>query len=387
VSGAREGLFDGGEVLAALDLGTNNCRLLIARPAPGDFYSLAFQAASLGSTASAGLAPQSVAPNETTGGANPGFQVIDAFSRVVRLGEGVAQAGQLSGVAMERTIEALRICAAKMRRRGVTLARAVATEACRRAENGAPFIERVARETGIALEIITSGEEARLAFQGCLPLLDPAQPHAIVFDIGGGSTELGWIRLRPHRAPEIVAWHSVPLGVVSLTEEFGVEARSGQSPLDYYETMRAKVAAALAPFAQAIGAEALIRAGQVQMLGTSGTVTTLSGIHMGLLRYDRALVDGSYLAFADVERIIGNLAQQDCSARATVPCIGVERAELVVAGCAILDAIIRRWPVGRLRVADRGVREGILVSFLTGLLRDSRGGRFMADRRMAEMGR
>ena len=324
-----------GQIMAALDLGTNNCRLLVARQAAA------------------------------------GFQVIDAFSRIVRLGEGVSQSGQLSAAAIDRTIEALKICAAKMQRRGVTLARAVATEACRRAVNGAGFVARARDEAGIGLDIITSGEEAELAFKGCMPLLDRQIQHAIVFDIGGGSTELGWLRIRPGEAPQIVAWHSVPLGVVSITEQFGIEPQSGQSYRDFYEAMVQLVQDHLEPFQRAIGARGAIAAGAVQMLGTSGTVTTLAGINLNLPRYDRALVDGCFIDFPAIDRISTDLALRDVAGRSEVPCVGVERADLVVSGCAILAAICRLWPVGRLRVADRGVREGILMSLMTGTAPDS----------------
>ena len=318
-----------GQVMAALDLGTNNCRLLIARQG------------------------------------HSGFQVIDAFSRIVRLGEGVSQSGALSAAAMDRTIEALKVCAAKMQRRGVSLMRSVATEACRRAANGLEFLERTRAEAGVELEIITTAEEAKLAFSGCMPLLDRARPYAIVFDIGGGSTELGWLELQ-HGTPRIVAWHSMPLGVVTLTEHFGAEAAPSETPAEFYERMVIEVQDNLAPFAQAIGAHRLIARSQVQLLGTSGTVTTLSGIQMGLPRYDRSVVDGSYLEFGDVDRISTLLAEQSCTERATNACIGTERADLVVSGCAVLSAICRQWPIGRLRVADRGVREGILMTLMTG---------------------
>jgi exopolyphosphatase/guanosine-5'-triphosphate,3'-diphosphate pyrophosphatase len=308
-------------VLAALDLGTNNCRLLIARPLP-----------------------------------DGGFRIVDAFSRIVRLGEGVALTGRLAEPAMVRTLEALRVCAAKMRRRGVTHARCVATEACRRAANCADFVARARRETGIRLEIITARQEAELAFAGCAPLLDPAWPHAVVFDIGGGSTEIGWIGLEGCR-PELVGWQSIPIGVVSLAERHG----SAPVPAALFDRMVGEVTAALGPFAAAHGIRDGIAAGRVQMLGTSGTVTTLAGVHLGLPRYDRSLIDGCHLDFAAIRQVSATLAAMDCATRAAHPCIGRDRADLVVAGCAILEAICRLWPVGRLRVADRGVREGILL--------------------------
>jgi exopolyphosphatase/guanosine-5'-triphosphate,3'-diphosphate pyrophosphatase len=316
---------NGRVVLAALDLGTNNCRLLVARPS----------------------------------GAG-GFRVIDAFSRIVRLGEGVGSAGALSEAAMERTIAALKICAAKMRRQGVTHVRSVATEACRRAANCAEFLARVRSEAGIEIEIISNAEEAALAFAGCAPLMEARPPSALVFDIGGGSTEVGRLEYANGSGPSLAAWHSIPVGVVTLAERHG----QGRIAPALFEAMVAEVMGLLQDFEarEALGAAA--RAGALQMLGTSGTVTTLCGVYLDLPRYDRSRVDGSYLDFADIARISARLAGMDWQERATIPSIGQERADLVVAGCAILAAICRLWPAGRLRIADRGVREGILFGLL-----------------------
>jgi exopolyphosphatase/guanosine-5'-triphosphate,3'-diphosphate pyrophosphatase len=315
-----------GEIYAALDLGTNNCRLLVAR-ADGD-----------------------------------GFRVIDAFSRIVRLGEGVNMSGVLSEAAMQRTLDALKVCAGKIVYRGVTRARYVATEACRRAGNCEDFLDRVRQATGIAIETITTAEEARLAVNGCAPLLDPTVPYAIVFDIGGGSTELVWLRLQEalYREPEILGVVSLPFGVVSFTERYGGDAISTAD----YEAMIGEAQAAMIPFAQQHGIAEVVAGGGVQMLGSSGTVTTLAGIRLGLPRYNRNLVDGSMLFFDEIRAVSAELAAADFAARAAHPCIGSERADLVVAGCAILEAICNLWQVGRLRVADRGLREGILFDLL-----------------------
>jgi len=318
-------------VFAALDLGTNNCRLLIARPARG------------------------------------GFRVIDAFSRIVRLGEGLSRSDRLSDEAMARTVSALKICGGKMRRRGVTSVRAVATEACRRAGNCTEFLERVERETGIRIEIITSDEEARLALAGCASLLDPRVPRAIVFDIGGGSTEIMWIEVargRPHLLDQI----SLPVGVVNLAESYGGDRVAAET----YAAMVARVDSDIAEFDRRNGISQAVRARRVQMLGTSGTVTTLAGIKLGLDRYDRSRVDGTWLSLLDARSITAALLEQDYEGRATNPCIGRERADLVVAGCAVLEAIWERWPVTRLRIADRGVREGILSELLAASRRDRR---------------
>ena len=312
---------------AALDLGTNNCRLLVARPA------------------------------------GSGFRVVDAFSRIIRLGEGLAASGVLSEDAVARALEALKICADKIAARRVAAGRYVATEACRQAANCDAFLARVREEVGLEIEIISSTEEARLVVAGCAPLLNPRIPYAIVFDIGGGSTEIVWLRLwsghnRPR--PEILGSVSLPFGVVTLTDRFGGIEVSRAT----YRAMVAEAGAALASFERDHDIQRRVRTGRVQMLGSSGTVTTLAGIHLALPRYTRALVDGSVLTFGQISVVSAHLAGLDLAGRAANPCIGHERADLVLSGCAILDAICATWTVGRLRVADRGVREGILFDLM-----------------------
>ncbi len=313
-------------VFAALDLGTHNCRLLAATPA------------------------------------GKGFRVVDAFSRIVRLGEGVGRTGALSEAAMRRSIDALKVCAERMKRMGVVKQRNVATEACRRAVNCDEFIERVHGETGIELEIISSAEEARLALDGCASLLEPERRFAVVFDIGGGSTELMWLSRGQSGEPRIEESMSLPYGVVNIAERYG----GGRLPESLYKEIVAKVMRRVAPFEERHRIRDRIAAGAVQMLGTSGTVTTLAGVHLQLPRYTRSVVDGTYLTFGDVRALSRSLAAMDVRERAAHPCIGPKRADLVVAGCAILEAICATWPVGKLRVADRGVREGILIGLIRG---------------------
>ncbi|MFN3990497.1 MAG: Ppx/GppA phosphatase family protein [Erythrobacter sp.] len=326
-----------GEAYAALDLGTNNCRLLIARPSGED------------------------------------FTVIDAFSRVVRLGDGLATTGRLSDEAMERTLAALTICSDKLRRRNVRLARSVATEACRRASNGPAFIERVRRETGIALDVISAEEEARLAVLGCHILLEAGDGPAVIFDIGGGSTELVLVEpgARKHaRVPRILDWQSVPWGVVSLTDTIGRSEGSEADRRARYAAMRELVAASFAPFAKRVRAEA--QHPDIRLLGTSGTVTTLASLHLELPHYDRKAVDGLIVPSHSMRAISAQLAGMSPAERAGLPCIGQDRADLVVAGCAILESILDLWPARRLGVADRGIREGILRSLMAAEHRPTR---------------
>ncbi|MSO76733.1 MAG: Ppx/GppA family phosphatase [Alphaproteobacteria bacterium] len=315
-----------GEVYAAVDLGTNNCRLLVARPALD------------------------------------GFRVIDSFSRIVRLGEGLGLSGELGDAAIDRSIAALRVCAGKIRRRRATRTRCVATEACRLAANCNSFLDRVIAETGLDIEIISASEEAWLAASGCAPLLDRVHDRAIVFDIGGGSTEVLWLAVPAVGEPEVIDCLSIPAGVVGLSERFGGHS-VGE---DDYAAILREVRLALVAFEERNAIRHAVGLGRVQMLGSSGTVTTLTGIHLDLPRYRRDQVDGRQLTFAEIVAVIGRLRAMDEEGRAAQPCIGRERADLVIPGCAILEVICGLWPVGVVRVADRGVREGILLGLING---------------------
>ncbi|MEO9469731.1 Ppx/GppA phosphatase family protein [Parasphingorhabdus sp.] len=310
---------------AAIDLGTNNCRLLVAKPS------------------------------------SDGFIVTDAFSRVVRLGEGLIETGRISNRAMDRAVAALSICADKLRRRNVTLARSVATEACRRASNGDKFINRVREETGIALDIITAEEEARLAVLGCQILLEPGQGPALIFDIGGGSTELVLVDTSG-AAPEIIDWLSAPWGVVSLTESEKFDGNDPTARELAFANMRARVMDSFAEFADRLPMD---EGSDFRLLGTSGTVTTLASLHLKLPQYDRRVIDGLIVPTDSMRDISAMLAHCSPAERAEIPCIGKERADLVVGGCAILDSILDIWPANRVGVADRGIREGILRSLMS----------------------
>ncbi len=316
-------LAPGAEVYAALDLGTNNCRLLIACPT------------------------------------EDGFRVVDSFSRIIRLGEGVSATGYISEAAIERAIAALSICRDKIRSKKARRLRLIATEACRAAANAEGFRDRVAAETGIRLEVIDRETEAALAVIGCSPLLDPRGRGAILFDIGGGSTELVRIERdpdQPNASPYTKSWMSIPLGVVTLAEHFGGRDVTKQS----YAAMVEEVARHVGPFAAEHGTDL----SDMHLLGTSGTVTTLAGVHLNLARYDRRRVDGIWMSNAEISGTITQLLGMNYQERAANNCISAERADLVLAGCAILDAIRNAFPLPRLRVADRGLREGMLVEMM-----------------------
>jgi exopolyphosphatase/guanosine-5'-triphosphate,3'-diphosphate pyrophosphatase len=323
---------------AALDLGTNNCRLLVARPS------------------------------------RRGFKVIDAFSRIIRLGEGVSTSGRLSEAAIERTIEALHVCATKIRRHQVHRAGLIATEACRLASNGDEFLERVRRETHLDIKIVSRETEAKLAVSGCASLIDLSSDFALVFDIGGGSSELIFLDLtrRQHRwrrsLPErievqncIGAWTSLPVGVVTLAERFGGRFVDR----DTFASMVDHVMGLLEPFEAEHRLKGRLSGGSTHMLGTSGTVTTVAGVHMRLPKYERNRVDGCWLETTQARAVTAELLAASYEERVAQPCIGRERADLVLAGCAILEAMLRMWPCERLRVADRGLREGILATLMT----------------------
>lgn len=311
----------------ALDLGTNNCRLLIARPA------------------------------------KDGFRVVDSFSRIVRLGEGLSRTGRLDDAAMERAYEALMMCGERVAKRGVDPARlmAVATQACRQADNGAAFIERVRIGTGLKLRIIDPVEEARLAVEGCLDLFDATADAILVVDVGGGSTELSWLR-RAGSGFALEGWISAPIGVVTLAERHPepVGARKGDLT-PWYEAMVADMGAAIADTPVDPALREVFLQGRAHMVGTSGAITSLAGIHLGLRRYQRNLVDGLWMTRRDCEAAAEKLKAMGPEGRAAESCIGPDRADLVLAGAAIMEAVQRAWPSDRVRVADRGLREGLLL--------------------------
>lgn len=320
-------------IYGALDLGTNNCRLLLARP------NLR------------------------------GFQIVDAFSRIIRLGEGMTSSGALSTEAMDRTIDALKICADKMNYHKVGRARLVATQACRAAHNSDEFINKVERKTGLKLEIIDQQTEASLAVSGCVTLIDEACEYVLIFDIGGGSSELIWLDITKLKSSKngnisaeeaIVEWVSIPVGVVTMAEKF---PSKHVSP-DEYRAMVGYFKDMMQDFTAKIAKNTNISGSKIHFLGTSGTVTTVAGVHLGLKVYDRQKIDGLWMHVDEVTNVAKNLIDLTFEKRAAIPSIGRERADLVLGGCAILDAMLETWSTSRLRVADRGLREGILAKLM-----------------------
>ena len=314
----------GPPLYGALDLGTNNCRLLVAAPTPH------------------------------------GFRVLDSFSRIVRLGEGLATTGALSPEAMDRAVAALSVCADKLERRPVRRLRAVATEACRRAVNGPGFLARVQEATGLTFEVIGPREEAELAVESCAALIAGPEQRALLFDIGGGSTELAWLRMAGDGDLTLIGYASIPLGVVTLAERWGPAAFTAEG----FQAMSMEAMAALLPFdaVHCISAEAA--RGTVRLVGTSGTVTTLAGVSLGLERYSRAMIDGRVLAGEMADAALASIRAMGREGLTQHPCIGPQRVEFVLPGCAVFAAIRRLWPVASIVVADRGLREGILLRMM-----------------------
>lgn len=328
--------------------------------------------------------------------AHRGFRVVESFSRIVKLGEGLGASGSLSQEAMDRAVEALTVCAQKLERRRVTKLRAVATQACRMADNGPAFIERVRQETGLSLDLISPEEEARLAVQGSLDLLDDSFDTALVVDIGGGSTEMCWLDLAEWRArggypdagrPGIRGWTTIPLGVVTLSERVPEPAgMDAEARLAWYESLKAEVRKEMRFPKGARRLRPLFEAGRAHMVGTSGTVTSLAGVHLNLVRYDRNQVDGLWISSDEARAACDRLSTKDAAGRAGEGCIGTERADLVVAGCAILEAVMDAWPVPRLRVGDRGLREGLLLNLIYPRRKRGRRGRKSRGRGKAHAG-
>lgn len=328
--GARSGPRSRAPLYAALDLGTNNCRMLIAAP-----------------------------------DGERGLRVVDGYSRIVRLGEGLAHTGKLSDEAMARAYQALQACAQRIEARGPVAVGCVATQACRAASNGPTFLNRVKKDLGLDFQIIPAEEEAKLSVLGCASLLEPDVDVALIVDIGGGSTELSWVSPKDVLAnglnAPILAWGSAPLGVVTLAEE---ESEPDGGRAEWFDALVTRLADQIAPVGNALHLRDAFVNGRAHIIGTSGTVTSLAGVHLNLPRYQRSRVDGYWFDVDDCRATILTMLNQTLDERAANPCVGKDRADLVVLGGAILDAVLRVWPTARIRVADRGLREGVLMRLM-----------------------
>lgn len=315
------------KVFASVDLGTNNCRLMLAEPCLNN-------------------------KND--------FVIVESFSRITRLGEGMVSNRMLSEKAMERTLKVLKRLAEKMQKYSIQSGRFVATEACRKAINGKEFIEKASAITGIPFEIISSEEESRLAIIGCFPLIDMDMQNVLVFDIGGGSSEISLADCCREGKIALKGSVSIPIGVLTVSEGFTGNDISGKAK----ETIIDKVNGILSRFDENYGVSELLKEGRLQVIGASGTVTSLGAFHLDLKRYNRNLVDGLVLSSADIKKSLAKLEGMSNLERVTHPCIGPQRADLTLAGCAILEAILNFWNFGSLTIADRGIREGILLDLI-----------------------
>ena len=310
--------------IAALDLGTNNCRLLLAMPE------------------------------------GPAYRTICSFSKLVRLGEGVNESGRLNEAAMERTVAALSECAMKIQHFRPSHARYVATAACRKANNAAQFVRHVKQTIGLDLEIISPRQEASLAMAACFSVLDVRRSHALILDIGGGSTEIVWVSLNMEGGSELIDWDSLPCGVVALAERNSGHPKDLQS----YKQVVKEVKELLMPFEASNNISSEIAGGNVQMIGMSGTIATLSAIHLNLEKYDSERVDGIGMSRKDVFNIIQELKEKVHGNRVEHPCIRVGQEDLIIPGCAILQAILETWPVSSVSVTNRSLTDGLVASML-----------------------
>uniref|UniRef100_UPI00402A5442 Ppx/GppA phosphatase family protein n=1 Tax=Candidatus Scatocola faecigallinarum TaxID=2840916 RepID=UPI00402A5442 len=310
---------------AAIDLGTNSCRLVIASPTPAS------------------------------------FRIVETFSKITRLGEGIINDNELSRPAMRRTINALKVCAGVIEEYApIYRSRFVATAACRRAKNCKEFLDLVKKETGLTIETISSKEESRLAVVGCIPLLNRNIKRALVFDIGGGSTEISLARVTNSGKTFIEGFVSLPYGVVTISEAFPSQDMTALA----YDTIIERTHKLLKEFDEKYNIREAIKNQEIQIIGTSGTVTVLGAVHLNLPRYNRSAVDGISITRQDIDRAIAKIKRLGDEGRKKHPCIGAQKADLTMAGCAIIEGLCSFWPIEEITVADRGIREGILLDMM-----------------------
>lgn len=313
------------EYLAAIDLGTRNCRLIIAKHHGGQ------------------------------------IEIVDLFSRFVCLGEGVAQSRRLGRKAMERTITVLKQCAKRLSHYPNVVFSGVTTDAVRRAENAQSFLRRVARETGLKLEMIDEKEEAYYEVLGCARVLDMRKKRHIIFDIGGGSSEIILCSLDQEKRVRIDEMLSLPYGVVNLYES--VDKLTFTSYTSIVEEVQNLCRRFLVAH---LGDLASQDVSAFQVIGTSGTTTTVAAMHHNLKMYDRERVDGTSLCFEDVQKVIHYVQSLSPAERRSNAFCGHVEDDLVLTGFAILEGILRAVPCMYFTVTDAGVRDGLIRTLAYG---------------------
>jgi exopolyphosphatase/guanosine-5'-triphosphate,3'-diphosphate pyrophosphatase len=302
--------------LATIDLGTNSVRLLVADTAADS------------------------------------WRVVEEAQRVTRLGEGQAATGALGLVPMARTAATVADYVRRAEALGATRVRVTGTSAVREAANRAEFVARIESVTGLALEVLSGEDEARLTLLGVRSGLPDLGGRFVLFDIGGGSTEFVVAD-----GDGLERALSLRLGVVGLAER---HLDGGRLVPARWAALRAEVAAALEPAVP--GALGLVNA--ARLVGTAGTVTTLAALDLGLAAYDAGRVQGHVLRRGAIERLLARLGGLTLAARAALPCLEPGRADVLIPGIAICLAAMERLGFDALTVSDRSLREGILCEIL-----------------------
>jgi exopolyphosphatase/guanosine-5'-triphosphate,3'-diphosphate pyrophosphatase len=300
--------------IAAIDLGTNTARLLIADRHP-----------------------------------DGRFEQVSLMRAIVRLGGGFCRQQGLADDAMQRALVCLRRFSHEIARLGVQTVRAVATSAVRDAANGAAFVARVERETGIRLRVIDGLLEGSITLQGVLAGLDQYPDNLLLFDVGGGSTEY---TLASGSVPRFV--HSLPLGVVRLTEGKG-------EPYAMAEKINRELDALEAHLAQA---QLRVDPAATLLVGTAGTATTLAALSLKMVEYDYRKVNNLVLDKNEIQRIYDQLLPLSPLERLQLPGLEPGREDLIIAGALITLLTLQRFHFDRMKVSDYSLLEGLVVTDL-----------------------
>lgn len=316
----KKAVRDAKKYFAAIDLGSRNCRTIV------------------GCQSKAGA-----------------FEYIETYSKSVSLADGVAASKKLSRKSMDRTIEALAFCSKVLSRYAGLTYLAVATDAMRRAENASVFIKRVKRELGLIISIITPQEEAYYAALGCIEVLSLETEIFVVFDIGGGSSEIALCRQKSDKDIELIDSLSIPYGVINLLESKDHLTFSG------YSNLVQKISDLSRDFLNQY-ATTLDFVNNFQCIGTSGTTTTVAALNMNLRFYDREKINDSILQFSEILKTVHYVQSLSEDERKLHPYISQSNEDLVLGGLTILEGIVRGLPASTITVTDRGVRDGVVYA-------------------------